>query len=75
VLVPDKIKIEDVLAIAVKDESQAKNERARLKYSYVDPDTFNFVVAPDFYNKHSLSSMIRRGVQPSEKSFSGNSDD
>lgn len=75
VLVPDKIKIEDVLAIAVKDESQAKNERARLKYSDVDPDTFNFIIAPDFYNKRSLSLMIRRGVRPIEKPFSGNIDD
>jgi hypothetical protein len=66
VLVKSRIPLADVLGIAVKDESQAKNEIARLRLAGVDPRVFQFVVAPVLFNKYELSGAIRSGKRPAE---------
>lgn len=66
VLVPDKVALSDILAIAVVSESQAKNEIARFKYAGVPENKFQLVIAPDLFNKYELSRMIRDGIRPTE---------
>lgn len=62
VLVPDQIKLIDILAIAVKTEEQARNELARLKYVDVSLEQLRFIIAPKFFDKYSLSDAIRTSV-------------
>jgi hypothetical protein len=68
VLVPGQIVQEDILAIAVKDVEQAKMEIQRLEIAGV-PVTFNFLIAPDLFEKTALSDAIRSGIRPSETLF------
>jgi len=75
ILVPDRIKIEDIVAVGVRDEKQAKNEAVRLKYAQIIPIPFKFIIAPHFYKKRLLSRRIREGVRPKEKLFRGGQDD
>lgn len=66
VLIPDKIGIFDILAIAVQTETQAKDEVARLGILGISEDKYKFVVAPDLFNKYNLSKLIRLGKRPNE---------
>jgi hypothetical protein len=66
VLIPDTISIGDILAVAVKTQTQAKNEAARLSILDVPEDRFNFVIAPTLFEKDSLSKCISSGKRPQE---------
>ena len=65
VLIPDRVKRRDVVGIAVKDESQARNEVARLHMMRVAVPPI--VIAPQFYDPHKLSSLLRNGQLPVER--------
>jgi len=66
VLIPEKIGMADILAIAVPTETQAKNEAERLSILDVPGDKFNFVIAPTLFDKQTLSKSIRSGKRPIE---------
>lgn len=66
VLVKSKIPLAEILGVAVKDESQAKNEIARLRYAGADPEIFRFVIAPILFDKYGLCGAIRSGNRPAE---------
>lgn len=70
VLIPDRIRLEDIIGIAVRDVSQAKAEAAALRLVGVSPDRFKFVVAPLFFDKHKLSQTIRSGKLPTCSTWS-----
>jgi hypothetical protein len=67
VLIPDQVAREDVIGIAVMDESQAKREIARLEQ--LKERVPRVVIASDFFNPRWLSSQLRRGVVPSEREY------
>jgi hypothetical protein len=69
VLIPDQVGIADILGIAVSTKTQAKNEAARLRLLYKPEDRFNFVIAPDLFDKNTLSNSIRSGKRPVETSW------
>lgn len=65
VLIPDKVAREDIIGIAVQDEAQGRREYARmtqLEVLSIPP----IVVAPEFFEPTSLSSLIRSGKAPKE---------
>src|SRR5438094_853946 len=66
VLVPDRIRLSDVIGVAVRSEAQAKREIARLRMLGVKNDVFRFVIAPTLFQPHALSQTIRRGQRPAE---------
>ena len=67
VLVPDVVRHDDVMGVAVRDEGQAKRESARLKIlGHRPPRIF---VVPEFYSPHTLSSLLRVGRTPTETEF------
>lgn len=67
VLVRDQIHLRDIIGIAVADRDQAMTERARLRANGIDPDVFNFVVAPYMFQKYLLSGAIKSGsAQPEQ---------
>jgi hypothetical protein len=67
VLIPDRVAREDILGIAVVDESQAKREISRLRLvRAVIPPIF---VARDFFSPRWLSSQLRGGTVPPETLF------
>ena len=66
VLVEDKISLEDILAVAVRSAEQAATERVSLRTNGLDPDLFNFVIAPHLFSKYQISHAISYGLQPSE---------
>jgi hypothetical protein len=66
VLIPDQIGISDILAIAVQNETQLKNEAVRLELLGIPEDTYKFVVAPVLFNKGEVSRLIRSGKRPDE---------
>ena len=67
VLIPDRVAREDILGVAVADESQAKREHARLAQLQVDAP--QIVIAPDFFQPNRLSSQLRSGRKPTETVF------
>ena len=69
VLVRDKIALADVLAVAVRDEAHAKRQRSKLRLSGLDPNLFEYVIAPAMYEKYVLSTAIRTGTRPLETPF------
>lgn len=69
VLVPDVIELRDVLGVAVRSEGQAANERVRLELLGIpkgEISSLEFVLAPEFWDKNRLSSLIRSGCRPGE---------
>ncbi len=75
VLVPDKVALEDVLGFAVYSVEQARNELVRLLYLGIPELTVRKVkvaIAPDFYQKYELSSLLKRGQRPEETPFDSN---
>ncbi|GMU52623.1 MAG: hypothetical protein AMXMBFR33_17690 [Candidatus Xenobia bacterium] len=67
VLIPDRVAREDIIAVAVADESQAKREHARLTQLKVDLPAI--LMIPDFFRPNSLSAQLRSGRVPTEISF------
>lgn len=72
VLIPDMIALEDILGLAVHSVEQARNEIVRLRYLRI-PEArvreLKVVVAPDLYDKHGLSRVLKLGQRPEEKPF------
>jgi hypothetical protein len=66
VLVKSKIPLAEILGVAVKNESQAKNEIARLRYAGANAEIFRFVFAPSLFDQFRLSDAIRSGKRPAE---------
>ncbi len=68
VLVPDPIPLDDITAIAVADEEQAKREicRATLQGLSIDKD---ILVVPDFYRTTGLARTIQSGNRVNEIIF------
>ncbi len=67
VLIPDRVAREDVLGVAVADESQAKREYARLTQLLVEVPPI--VIAPAFFQPQQLSKQLRSGRIPVETPF------
>ena len=67
VLIPDQVCREDIMAIAVKDKSQAKSEIVRLKM--LDVSIPPIVIAPIFFNASLLSTSLRKGNFPTEEEY------
>lgn len=67
VLIPDQVVREDVIGVAVMDESQAKREIARLQT--LKERVPRILVAPDFFNANWLSTTLRSGNSPTEEEF------
>jgi len=66
VLIADQIQQRDLLAVAVRDEAQARNELSRLRI--LNHETaFRFVIAPDLFEKYRLSDFMRDGIRPPEQ--------
>jgi ssDNA thymidine ADP-ribosyltransferase, DarT len=66
VLIPDQIEMADILGIAVRSETQAKNGVARLRLICIPENKFEFVIAPDLFSKYILSKLIHSGRRPIE---------
>jgi hypothetical protein len=66
VLIPDQIEMANILSIAVVSETQAENEGARLRFISLPENKFKFVIAPDLFDKYTLSKLIRLGRRPTE---------
>lgn len=69
VLIPDQIAKEDILAIGVKAETQAKREATRFALMNVQADSFRFIIAPDLFEKQTMSKLIRSGKKAKEISW------
>ena len=67
VLVPDLIRHDDVIGVAVRHEAQAKRESAALKLLGRKPP--RIFVVPEFYNPSRLSGLLRAGRTPAEPEF------
>lgn len=67
VLIPDRVAREDILGVAVADESQAKREHARLTQLLVEVPPI--VIAPDFFQPNRLSAHLQSGRAPAETPF------
>jgi len=67
VLVPGSVPANDILAIGVSTDDQARAERVRLSVLGIDASHLSFVVAPTLFDKYALSASIRAGQRPSEK--------
>ena len=67
VLVPDRINRQDILGIAVSDETQAKNEIFRIQTLRESvPPIF---IAPEFFDPRQLSQQLRSGKLPKEQPY------
>ena len=67
VLVPDVVRHDDVIGVAVRDQAQAKRESAALKILGHHPP--RIFVVPEFYSPGWLSSLLRAGRTPTEPEF------
>lgn len=66
VLVLDRIPLEDVKAVIVRDARQAQREATRLEYQGCDPSALRFMVAPVLFRPYELRPYLARGGRPSE---------
>ncbi len=66
VLVQSHVPLADILGVAVKDETQAKNEVTRLRLMGIQQNPFRFIIAPELFDKQRLSKSIRAGKRPIE---------
>lgn len=64
VLIPDRVRREDILAVAVCDEAQARREDSRLGFLGLKP--VPFVIVDEFYDPRRLSKLLRSGRMPRE---------
>lgn len=69
ILIHDRILLRDVLGVGVASSAQAATERARLRVNGVDPDQFQFVIAPQMFNKYALSDVIRQSAVADETAY------
>ena len=67
VLIPDRVERRDVIGIAVRDEAQAKRELARLEL--LGRRSPPLAIAPDFFEPHHLSELLRAGRIPVEHKY------
>jgi len=67
VMVQDQIPMELIRAVIMRDAGQAKREALRLELMGIDPAMFNWMVAPELFEKHQLSSYIQSGRRPVEE--------
>ena len=65
VLLKDPIPLDSIIGIAVHTEEQARREICRLELQGITLDK-PIYIAPDFFNKASLSRLIQRGVRATE---------
>ena len=65
VLLKDPIPLDSITGIAVHTEEQAQREICRLNLQGITIDK-PIYIAPEFFNKTSLSRMIQRGVRATE---------
>ena len=68
VLVPDPIHLDDITAIAVADEYQARRESCRVSLQGLSIDK-DILVAPHFYQRQRLRRVIQRGDRATETVF------
>ena len=68
VLVPDPIPLDDITAIAVVNEDQARRERCRASLQGLSIEK-DILVAPDFYQKQRLVRTIQQGDRVPERIF------
>ena len=68
VLLKDPIPLDSITGIAVHTEDQAQREICRLNLQGITFDK-PIYIAPDFFNKTSLSRMIQRGVRATEELY------
>ena len=74
VLVPDQVVHEDILGIAVKNKTQAKEEVVR--FQMLAQRVPRVVIVEDFFNPNQLSAILRSGRFPTEEEhYPGDSDD
>ena len=66
ILIFDRIKMADIIGVAVRTEDQAKTEKVRLKINNIDAESFKFVIAPVMFDKYALNNMIRSGKRAAE---------
>ena len=67
VLVPDQVVREDILGIAVANESQAKREVARFRR--LKQRVPRVVIVKDFFYANRLSDKLRSGNFPTEEEY------
>lgn len=65
VLLKDPIPLDSIIGITVHTEEQAHREICRLKLQGITLDK-PIYIAPDFFNRPSLSRLIQRGVRATE---------
>lgn len=70
VLVKTNIILDDIIGVAVRDESQAKNENVRLRLAGIETNPFRFFIVPELFNRYALSASIRAGNRPTELLYS-----
>ena len=73
VLIPDWVERQDVIGIAVRDETQARRESARL--ALLGHRSPRIVIAPDFFDPERLSRQLRTGRIPVEREHPQGVDD
>ena len=73
VLVPDQIRPQDVIGIAVADDAQARREISRLNLLGRRPPPV--LVVPEFYDPNALSQQLRAGRIPQEREPRGGGTD
>ena len=64
VLIPDRVELQDVIGIVVRDEAQAKREVARLEL--LGRRSPLIAIASDFFEPNRLSGLLRTGRIPVE---------
>ena len=64
VLIPNSVSRDDILAVVVQDEGQAKREIVRLETLGVRLP--RYIVAPELFDPRRLSDMLRSGHLPTE---------
>lgn len=69
VLVPAPISLEDVLAIVVRSDDQARTEVARLRQLSQPIDSLRWVVAPMLFEREALARAIQTGRRPTEAAW------
>ena len=67
VLIPDQVRKQDVLGIAVQDKAQAKREAARLRLLGHEPPSI--LIAPQLFRSDSLRNLLLAGRIPTERQF------
>lgn len=65
VLIPDQVHRQDVMAVAVFDDAQAKREVAALRLQDQEPPPM--LIVPEFYRPRVLSARLRAGRVPDER--------